>query len=83
MDAKSAEEGGQALPEPGDEKEYIDNSVLGSEHSRGGTSVTTKIPDDHWSGERPYKATKDTARSMPSDDKQFESIVGFKHMSSL
>lgn len=82
-DATPAEEQ-QALPELDDEAHDTElDSALGSEHSSGGTSVTSRILDGHWSGGRRYQATKDTAWSMPSDDKQFESMVGSTHMSSL
>lgn len=51
-DATPAEEE-QALPELDDEAHDIDfDFALGSEHSGGGTSVTSRILDGHWSGGR-------------------------------
>lgn len=66
----------QSLPELGGEAHDTEfDSALGSEQSSGGTSITSRILNGHWSGGRRYQATKDTAWSMPSDDKQFESMV--------
>lgn len=81
-DAMPAEEQ-QALPELGDEAHDDEfDSALGSEHSSGGTSVTSRVLDGHWSGGRRYQATKDTAWSVPSDDKQFESMASSSHVSN-
>lgn len=82
-DTTPAVEEEQALPELGDEDEgsVVDDSTFGSEHSSGYTSVTSSVLAGHWSGGRRYQVVRDVSINIPSDEKQFESMVRNMRMS--